>query len=161
MAAGEEEPQAVIGSHRSSCLDARAHCGGLARQLLHPLAIAGMPPQSVDCLAACRGHQPGAGVIGDAVLRPVLEGGDGGILHQLLGHVPVAEDADERRGQATALVTQDVGKALVDERAVSHAPESGAPRGRRGPARRTRWRVRRRDRRRRGSRSRQPSPCPR
>ena len=118
MAAGEQQRQAIIGLHRSTGLDAGVECGGLAGQLLHPLAIAGLAAQPIDGLASRGGHQPGARVARDAVDGPVLEGAHGGVLHELLGEVPVAEDAHERSGQAPALVAQDLGQSLIDGGAV-------------------------------------------
>ena len=38
------------------------------------------------------GHQPGARIVRDARLRPLLERGDQGILRQVLGHADIAHD---------------------------------------------------------------------
>ena len=50
----------------------------------------------------------------------MLERGDRRVLDELLGQVPVAEDADEGGGQAAALVAQDLGEPRVDDRSVNH-----------------------------------------
>ena len=118
VAAREQQRKAIIGLHRSAGLDAGVERGGLAGQLLHPLAVAGLAPEPVDGLATRGGHQPGAGVARDAVDGPVLERAHGRVLHELLGEVPVAEDAHERPGQAPALVAQDLGQARIDGGAV-------------------------------------------
>jgi len=42
-------------------------------------------------------HQPGAGVIRDARLRPLLEGGNERVLREFLGKADVADDPRESR----------------------------------------------------------------
>ena len=63
----------------------------------HPTAA-----QSVDGAPLGRGHQPGGRFVRDAVLRPLFEGGNKGILREFLRNAEVAGDAgdscDEARG---------------------------------------------------------------
>ena len=42
-----------------------------------------------------RGHEPGARVVRDARLRPLLERGDERVLREILGQADVAHDARE------------------------------------------------------------------
>jgi hypothetical protein len=118
VAAGEEQRESVIGLHRSARLDAGVERGRLAGELRDALAIPSLPAEPVDGLAAGRGHQPGARVARDAVDGPVLERAHRRVLDELLGQVPIAEDAHQRAGQPAALVAQDLGQTLVDGGAV-------------------------------------------
>ena len=161
MAAGEEEPQAVVGAHRPSRRDRFIHLAGLRRQLAHALAVARVAPEPVDGLAPSGGHQPGARIARDALGRPVLERRDRRLLDELLREVPVAQDAHERRRQPPALLAQDRVELRVDVSSLRHARRWGGSRGSSRPPATTRpARARRRDRARPGSRSRRPSPCP-
>ena len=54
-----------------------------------------VPAQPVDGAALGGGHQPGAGLFGNARLRPLLERGDQRVLRQLLGEADVAHHAGE------------------------------------------------------------------
>ena len=58
--------------------------------------------QPVDGAVLRGGHQPGARVVRDARLRPLLERGDERVLRQLLGEADVAHDPRERRRSASA-----------------------------------------------------------
>ena len=87
---------------------------GLLAELFQPVAESSVSPQPVDRAAARRGHQPGARIPRQAVDRPVLERGDGRLLDELLGKVPVAQDADQRGDQSGALLTQDRVEGNVD-----------------------------------------------
>ena len=161
MAAREEEPQAVIGAHRPSGRDRCIHLGGLRGQLAHAFPVSRVAPQPVDRLAPRRGHEPCAGVVRDAVGRPVLERRHRRVLDQLLREVPVAEDPDERRRQPAALLAQDGTEPLVDVSSLRHARRLGESRASSRRRARTRpARGPRRDQAPPGSRSRPPSPCP-
>jgi hypothetical protein len=50
----------------------------------------------------------------------MLERGDGRVLDELLGEVPVVEDSDERGGQPPALLAQDLIESNVDLRPIRH-----------------------------------------
>jgi hypothetical protein len=53
------------------------------------------PAQRVDAPALGGGHEPGAGLVRDARLRPLLERGDERVLRQVLGHRHVTDDASQ------------------------------------------------------------------
>ena len=66
-------------------------------------------PDAVDGATASRGGDPGARPVGDAVRRPVLEGGEERVLDRLLGGVEVAaEGRDEAREDTSALGAEDL-----------------------------------------------------
>ncbi len=65
------------------------------------------PAQQVDRTMLRGGHEPGARVVGDARLRPPLEGDDEGVLGQLLREADVAHDPRETRDEAGPLDAKD------------------------------------------------------
>ncbi len=69
---------------------------GLATQVLRAAELVDAPPPG-------RGHQPPGGVGGDAVLRPLLQGRDQGVLGQVLGQADVPGHPGERRDEAGRL----------------------------------------------------------
>ena len=54
-----------------------------------------VPAQQVDRAMLRGGHEPGARVVRDARLRPLLERGDERVLRELLGQADVAHDPRE------------------------------------------------------------------
>ena len=79
-----------------------------------------MVPAGTLCLAADQtayltledaafgdGGQPGAGLTGDPLLRPLLQGGDQGVLGELLGQADVADHTGENGDQTGRLDTPD------------------------------------------------------
>ena len=70
---------------------------------------AGAPADAVDRLEAARGDEPRHRVGGDAVARPLLDGGPERVLHRLFGEVEVAEQADQRR-QHLARIAPEQGR---------------------------------------------------
>ena len=62
------------------------------------------PAQVVDGLEAPSGNQPGARVARDTVARPLLDGGDEGVVQGLLGQLEIAEQADKGRQHAPRLL---------------------------------------------------------
>ncbi len=54
-----------------------------------------LAPQPIDGAMLGGGHQPGARLVRDARLRPLLERGDERVLRQLLGEADVAHHARE------------------------------------------------------------------
>ena len=108
MAGGEDQAQQVVadvvverGIEVGRC--AFAVDLELAAELLvlalHQLGAA----QPVDGAVLGRGHQPGAGLVGDAGLRPLLERGDERVLRQLLGQPDVAHHARQAGDQPRLL----------------------------------------------------------
>ena len=63
--------------------------------------------QPVDGAVLGGGHQPGAGLVGDARSRPLLERGDERVLRQLLGHADVAHHAREAGDELGLLDPED------------------------------------------------------
>ena len=98
MAAGEDEPEAVVGLAR------RLGQGGEQLQLL---PVSRLPADPVEALAPRRRQQPGAGAIGDSLPRPVLQGLDQRLRDELLGQVEVAEVADQARREPARLLSED------------------------------------------------------
>src|SRR3979490_1906 len=70
---------------------------------LEPLVSA----QEIDCAVLRRSHQPGARVVRDARLRPLLERGDESVLRQLLGMADVTHDPRETRDDPGGLNPPD------------------------------------------------------
>jgi len=92
--------------------------------------------KSIEGPVARRRRDPRAGVVGDALLGPPLDGDDEGVLHRLLGEIDVAEEADERGDGATRLAPEgglDVQRMVTDQepeksmtgRSSMHAPGCG------------------------------------
>jgi hypothetical protein len=111
VAGREDEPQEVVverigGSGRDvdglPCPEL-----GVATQLLG-LALRDLrTAQPVDAAVLGRGHEPGARVVRDARLGPLLEGGDERLLSQVLGHSDVAHQAGDARDQPRRLDSPD------------------------------------------------------
>ena len=76
-------------------------------------------PELVDRPALGHRHQPGARVRGDALVRPLLEGRDQGVLREVLREVEVAGHPRQGGHQTHRLVPPDGGDRLV-RRAVGH-----------------------------------------
>jgi hypothetical protein len=67
----------------------------------------GVAPQHVD-RAMLRGtHQPGAWVVGDSRLRPLLERGDESVLRQVFGNTHVPHDPGKSRDEFRGLDSPD------------------------------------------------------
>src|SRR5206468_6218357 len=82
-------------------------------QLRELFLVALLAPQAVDALTARRGHEPRARVLGDALARPVFEGGDERVLHALLREIEVAEALRQRRGEPAGLLVEDRGHRVA------------------------------------------------
>jgi len=104
MAAGEDQPQPLV---RELVGDIRLPAPTAQRLERLELAALGrerlLPADAVDRLVARDAGDPGAGVVGNAVARPALEGDYERLLDRLLGEVEVAEDPDERRDRPSRL----------------------------------------------------------
>ena len=112
MAGGEDEPQKVVvervvGRGRKVLLiNGRAQLR-IAAQLLGLTLVDLRAPQPVDAAMLGGGHEPGARVVRDARLRPLLEGGEERILGDLLGHPDVPHDPREAGHQLRRLDPPD------------------------------------------------------
>ena len=126
MAAGEDQPQAVVRELIVPTLRIVRRAERLQAledgPLLEQRALAA---QAIDRLVAGDAGDPGAGVVRRAVARPALEGHHERLLHRLLGEVEVAQHADQRRDRPSR---------LVPEQAVDDGDRIG--RGLAGPGRR-------------------------
>ena len=95
VAAGEEQPQAIVGQ---GCVDRVVR---LSRhqplQLFQLVLVAALAAQAIDRPVASRADDPGAGVVRQPVARPALECDYERLLDRFLGEVEVAEDADQGR----------------------------------------------------------------
>ena len=100
MAGGEHEAQEIVADvvvergvevrHGRLLLDLE-----LVAELLVLALEQLVAAQAIDGAMLGGRHQPGAGVVRDARLRPALERGDQRVLRQLLGQADVAHDARE------------------------------------------------------------------
>ncbi len=61
-------------------------------------------------------HEPGAGVIGDARLGPLLEGGNKGALRKIFGETHIADKAREGRDQSGGFDPPDCVNRAMDIR---------------------------------------------
>jgi hypothetical protein len=113
VAAGEDEPQTVVGLARRGLAQ-----GGQQPQLLGVLRLAA---QAIQALAAGGRQQPGARSIRHALARPVLESFDQRLRDELLGQVEVAEEADQARGEPAGLLAEDALERGVRSRGAASA----------------------------------------
>ena len=59
-------------------------------------------------------HEPRAGFIGNASLRPLLEGSDEGALREILGETHIADEAREGRDQSGGFDPPDCVNRAMD-----------------------------------------------
>ena len=95
MAAGEEQPQAVVGDRGHVGLGGCGVGRGQRDELPQLVPVAAVAPQAIDRAVACGGQDPGTGVVGQPVAGPALNGLYEGFLNRVLGQVDIAEDANE------------------------------------------------------------------
>jgi hypothetical protein len=104
MAAGEEQPQPVVRQRR---LDGGfGWTGHQSLELAELLLVAALAAKTVDRAVARRAHDPGAGVVREAVARPALERRHKRLLDRVLGEVEVAEDADQGGDRTSRLAPE-------------------------------------------------------
>jgi len=87
VAAGEDEPQLVIGDFFV-----------LGRFLRHVVLVGDLAPtaaQTIDRLEPAGRHEPGPRIRRNAVNRPPLDRGCERFLNRLLGEIEVAEETDQ------------------------------------------------------------------
>jgi len=75
----------------------------LAAELLVLAALHRVAAQQVDRAALADRHQPGARIVRDARLRPLLERSHQRVLRKILRHAHVAYDPGQSRNQASRL----------------------------------------------------------
>ena len=79
----------------------------LARELLRLAIVDLRPAQAIDRAVPADGHEPGARVVRDARLGPLLERGDERLLREVLREPDVAHDPDEAADHARRLDPPD------------------------------------------------------
>ncbi len=96
MAAGENQPQPVV-VHALLVVSAGVARGGL--EAFGDLAERGVEPGALahggDRFESAGRDQPGARVGGEAIARPLFDGGGERVVHRLLGEIEIAEQADQ------------------------------------------------------------------
>ena len=80
---------------------------GLASQLLGLALEGGLAAHQVDRAAPADGHEPGARIVRNARLRPLLERRDERVLCQVLGQADVADDPRQAGDEARRLDPPD------------------------------------------------------
>jgi hypothetical protein len=120
MAAGEDQPQAVVGDRGRVVVRLRGGLGQLGRVRVRLGLEQAPPPQAVDGLVAGRLDDPGARVLGDAGARPLGHGGGKGFLGGLFRNVEVAEQTDEGRHHAAPVSAIDGIHRRVGVEGVRH-----------------------------------------
>ena len=68
-------------------------CGQVAGEVLVFALGDGVAAEEIDGAAFGGGGEPGAGIFGDAGLRPLFEGGEEGLLGEVFGQADVAGEA--------------------------------------------------------------------
>ncbi len=109
MAAGEDQPQPVV-LDRLALVRAGAgvrHRADLFGDLA-PGCHAALPAQLIDRLEPPGRDKPGDRVARDAGPRPLLGGGDEGVLQRLLGQVETAQQPDQRGEDPPPVATEQV-----------------------------------------------------
>jgi hypothetical protein len=106
MAAGEDQPQALVG-HARDHGRLRVRVGRHERRELGDAGLQRAPaPQPVDRAVARDGDHPRGGIARDAGLRPARERRRKRVLDRLLGDVPVADGADQGRDRPPELLAE-------------------------------------------------------
>ena len=100
MAAGKDQAQPIVPFRRVISHDC-------SFQLSELVPEASLAPQLVDGLPPGGRQQPGTGFLRNAFPRPMLDGFEQRLLHQLFGKVEVAQHPDQRRGQPAGLLSED------------------------------------------------------
>ena len=108
VAAGEHQPQAVVGDRRGFLLVRRRRCVALGeeRQSLDAIGDGTRAAQAIDRLAPRGGGDPGARVRRDAVAGPRRHRGGERVLQGVLGQADVADVADQSGEDRRALVAE-------------------------------------------------------
>jgi hypothetical protein len=128
MAAGEDEPQPLVGHARchevlGGRLIARRRQGREGGKLRRALAQRAIAAQPVDRAIARHHDDPRHGVARDALARPALHRRGEGLLHRLLGEVPVADGSDQRRDRPPEVPP----KQAVDSAGCRRLAQDAAP----------------------------------
>ena len=131
MAAHEDELQPLVGDGRllqfarHPCLTNSWVTGLRHVELADLRRQRAIAPDAVDRPVARGGHEPGARVLGRPVAWPALGGGGERVLGGFLGELEVAEEADQRREDASPLVAENVREGTGLARAGAMAVREG------------------------------------
>src|SRR5262249_61640778 len=108
MATGEDQPQHVVAESVVALFDRRhlRRDSRLRLELAAFLALQDLAAQPVDRLMATDVDEPGAGVRGNAARGPLLDRRRDGVLQAFLGKLEIADEADQRREDATRPVPE-------------------------------------------------------
>src|ERR1022692_135868 len=121
MAAGEDQAQQVVGDATLTGFVVPLTERRQFRRLPQFRGLNSRPPQPVEGPVAGRGGEPRAGAVRDAVARPALKRAGEGVLHALLGQVPVPRHPDQGRHDAAPLLPVDGGDLGVGRHDQSSA----------------------------------------
>ena len=140
MTGGEHQPQQVVADvvvERS--VEIGRHALSVDILLVAQLCVLAVDQlgaaEAVDGAMLGGGHEPGAGLVGNAGPRPLLERGDECVLRQLLGEADVAHHAREPGDELCLLDAPDRvdGVMCIGSRhgyRYQHLPSAGASHGR-------------------------------
>ena len=121
VAGDEDEPEKIVGDGRvDGGVDVVGGelAGGLefVAELLVFAVEELVAAEEIDGAVFCCGHEPCAGIGGDACLGPALERGDEGILGEVFGQADVANDAGESGDEPGGLDTPDGDRSIAGRR---------------------------------------------
>jgi hypothetical protein len=105
MAAGEDQLEPLVGDHRLVHVVLPGLRDVEEADLRRKRAITSDP---VDCAVARGGHEPRSRAGRCPVARPALGGDRECLLGRFLGEVEVAEEADQRREDASPFVAENL-----------------------------------------------------
>ncbi len=134
MTAREDEPQPVIFEVLVKTL---RHIGAFAIQAIRDLGLGGIqpdsPPQPVHRLEAPCRDQPRAGILRDAIARPLFDRSAESLVQCLLGEVEIMEQSDERGQNAARLGEIDLRHDRRDVSCLRHRRKIPKPLRRKQP----------------------------
>src|SRR5713226_9244649 len=106
MAGGEDEAQEIVADVVVDCCVEIRHGLFLSLKLATEFLVLALEPrvsaEVIDGTMLGSGHKPGAWIVWDARLRPLLESSDESILCEILGSTDVAHDPARDRQRASA-----------------------------------------------------------
>ena len=84
-------------------------------------------PEVVDGASLGGLHEPGRRVVGDTLGRPLLQGGDQGVLGEVLGQAEIARHPGERTDEPGRLVTPHLLDDVLGGPGLAHTARLGPP----------------------------------
>src|SRR5713226_494293 len=111
MAGGEDEAQEIVADVVVDCCVEIRHGLFLSLKLATEFLVLALEPrvsaEVIDGTMLGSGHKPGAWIVWDARLRPLLESSDESILCEILGSTDVAHDPRETGNEPRRLDSPD------------------------------------------------------